>query len=84
MYGFVRVTETSQGTKDSAGGSGSTEKFCCIKWAPDDGPAEQRTSELQGEVSRLFHPYHGDLTAKHAGDVTTEAVSARVSRRLKQ
>ncbi|CAM9761278.1 unnamed protein product [Ectocarpus sp. 8 AP-2014] len=88
MYGLVRVTETFQGTKDSAGGSGSgsgsTQKFCCIKWAPDDGPADQRTSKLQGEVSRLFHPYHGDLTAKHAGDVTTEAVSSRVSRRLKQ
>ncbi|CAN0103157.1 unnamed protein product [Ectocarpus fasciculatus] len=85
MYGLVRVTDTFQGSKDSpGGGSDSKEKFCCVKWAPDDGSADQRTPELQGEVSRLFHPYHGDLTAKRAGDVTTEAVTSRVSRRLKQ
>ncbi|CAM9132815.1 unnamed protein product [Hapterophycus canaliculatus] len=88
MYGLVRVTETTKGANgssvDGVGGSSNKEKFCCVKWAPEDGPAEQRTPELQGEVSRLFHPYHGDLTAKHAGDVTPEAVSSRIASRLKQ
>lgn len=46
MYGLVRVTETFHD-----GGSGSKEKFCCVKWAPDDGPADQRTPELQVRCS---------------------------------
>eukprot|EP00752_Nemacystus_decipiens_P005881 g5315.t1 len=83
MYGLVRVTETTEGRDDGRGGTGK-EKFCCVKWAPEDGVAPQRTPELQGEVSRLFHPYHGDLTAKHANEVTPEAVNSRVTGRLKQ
>ena len=46
MYGLVRVTETTEGRDDGRGGTGK-EKFCCVKWAPEDGTTPQRTPELQ-------------------------------------
>lgn len=51
MYGLVRVTETTEGRKDGREGNGK-EKFCCVKWAPEDGTAPQRTPELQVSLSQ--------------------------------
>lgn len=52
MYGLVRVTETTKGASGAStggvsAGTSNKEKFCCVKWAPEDGRADQRTPELQ-------------------------------------
>ncbi|CAM9743842.1 unnamed protein product [Sphacelaria rigidula] len=81
LYGLVRV-------KESVGGACDKEKFCCVRWAPDTVPvtpkAKTTGASMQGEVTRLFHPYHGDLAASNVADLTSEAVAEKVSRRLKQ
>ena len=37
------------------GGVEGKEKFCCVKWAPEDAPAEQKTPELQVREVRFWH-----------------------------
>lgn len=56
----------------------------CVTNVSHTPSSKHNHSLFQGEMSRLFHPYHGDLTAKHAGEVTTAAVTSRVAGRLKQ
>ncbi|CAM9566850.1 unnamed protein product [Phaeothamnion confervicola] len=58
-----------------------TTKFCYVKWQPESvAPAVRgRLGVLQGAVSGVFHPYHGDLTATDAADVTASSVMKCVS-----
>lgn len=83
MYGLVRVTETTKGASSSsvegeAIGGSNKEKFCCVKWAPEDGPADQRTPELQVGVMRVA--LQAGRAKAAAFDIAVDIAVVRVAR----
>lgn len=67
MYGLVRVRVTETTTGGSRGNGNGSEKFCCVKWAPEDGSADHTTPELQVKITIPCCMYETTLTRTGRG-----------------